>query len=56
METIMLSPHLCLKMAQGKISLKPPPPRRDWKQEEFAAWKNSLTSGDKVHIWSSELP
>lgn len=55
METVSF-PQLCLEMAQGKVSVRSPPPSRDLKQEEeFAAWKSVVTSRDKGHIWSSEL-
>lgn len=58
MEPLSFFSQLRLEMAQGKISWESPPPRRNEKQkeEEFAAWKKALTSGHKVHTWSSELP
>lgn len=58
MEPVSFFSQLRLEMAQGKISWEYLSPRRNKKQneEEFAAWRKALTSGLKVHTWSSELP
>lgn len=58
MEPIRFFSQLYLEMAQRRVSLEPPPPRRDLKQKEgeFVVWKTALTSEHKVYTWSPELP